>query len=357
MKKLLKYLMGLLMFFGIIFNVSAETIPIDSNIISIQSIIENFNNTTTVQSLNELGTNLSVQLDETNKKINIIGDDKLITSFNYTNEYIEFDNRSFEPTQDNIFEDLEGLFCIAAILEDILIISGYENMTIEAENESALNYEQHGIEFIEESYSFSGKDENGGEWSSSGSYLKYVKISLDKNKIDTLMKEFGIEAEDVNGNHNSWEVETDKKPVVSAREITNTSMVLYADIDPTEDEKDYLCEIYRSETPNGNYEKISFMVHCDGEVGVANDNLNPGTYYYYKAKVTGNNEFGQIISVKTLDKQVTNSTEQNNTNQNSGTTENPKTGISAHASFLLILVLAIVNLRFINKKNTVFKRI
>jgi len=279
---------------------------------------------------------ISAENDQVNKKIKIYVNNELTKYFAYTDEYIKFDIDSSTVTVDNIMDEMNSYRYISAIIQSIFEICGYEGTVLD--NYENLTYEKEGMVLREDTFVYNSDDIN-----LSLAYPAFFQITLNIDKVISLAKNYGVKI----GDDTSI-----IKPMIVTKQITDKSVVLFTSIYEVDKDSTYICDIYRSTLPDKSFEKIISHVNCNDPEGFIDDNLTSGTLYYYKARIVGNNGFGDTISVKTLDTNT-----QNNTNDSSNSVENPKTGINEHTTFLLILALAIINLRFINKKNTTFKKI
>lgn len=361
-KKALGTLWIVAMFLSMITNVYASTL-------TIKSFEEHFTQTETMKSLAELGSAVTTQINETNKTLDIYSEEELVFSLNYGEDYIEYDNRSVVVTEDNYDDSIIAAIFMYNTLETVLDLSGYEDKTVSEETVFDA-YDTYGIQVESEAYSFSGTDENGGSWSADGDYIKYFKVSLDTEKIDALMAKYGIDIEDPT---TPSEEIANLIPRVSATEITENTIKIAPkveyDLDESEEKMVY-CYIYRSNSVDGTYEKISDMaVNCLGSVSVIDEGLKSNTTYYYKAIVDGGKNFGEPIAVTTKGSAVppvtptppVNNTTNNDTNNDTNTTEtpgkkNPETGISYPLVSMLLIMAMSTGVVVYTKKKSIFKQ-
>ena len=180
------FLIGII-FFSSISSVYAKILTIDE--------INNEFKTSFIDEINKLGSNLSSSVDTTNKTLDVYSDSEKMASFKYTDEYIEYDNRSAVVSKETANDDIGTVLYLSGIIQSILNLSGYEDKTISDEDsiDFTTTYDTYGIQMETEHYEYSG-EEDGGTWSMSGDYIKYFKMSFDTDKIDALMDKYGVDA-------------------------------------------------------------------------------------------------------------------------------------------------------------------
>jgi len=330
MKKICCFLFLLMAFFSCSFNVFADTI-------SINDVASEFVNTRYIKAFNEFGADLSMRVDGENNLLNVISENEVGMSFNYTDQYIEFDNRDSEPNEENVSETFGHALSVVGLISSLFNLCGYTDYVIEDFNFD-VTYDEYGIVFESEHFEYSGVDEDGVTWESSGEYLKYFKISLDSEKISKFAEEYGVPIEDD-------EINTEFEnliPNIEASEITSNSVRIYLSVDGYDSEEIPHCYIYRSTSEDGEFEKISnWHYSCIG-IGVGDDDLNSNTTYYYKAQVVGSDKFSEIISVTTL-KDVTVNPEDDDTDLggDNNIEENPGTGTFYLFLFFMIGIISL----------------
>ena len=360
MKKILNYILVSAAFFLGISTANARMLTSEE--------VFNDYNTTFIEPMNSHGAGLTVTNDTTNKKYIISsGTDELLT-FNYNNEYIEYDNRSAVITEDNIEQQVGVMFCYDAMVNTILRLSGYDDKTIKSEEFPYLEdtFEPYGYQVTYEHHDFSGEDENG-PWSMSGEYVKYFKMSFDTDKIDALMNRYGIDKEEYyeykNQNNRDdfyqWLIEN-MNVKIEFDEVTTNSVTLVFTMGSyySEDKVDVLCDIYRSTSENGTYEKItSSPVSCVNNSEYKDTGLNPNTKYYYKTKYADNNRYSNVFGITTLPLTTgTTGTTGANTNKN-GTVKNPETGVFTYTVASLAVILGSVGALLYTRKKNAFKKL
>lgn len=331
-KNVIKLFVISIMFLLTMENVSASTLTIDS-------VSSQFNNSDLVQGLASFQITVKSSVDSTNKTLDIYSDGEKVFSFNYGDDYIEYDNRSAIVTEENWDDDIFIAACLEGIIDSVIKLSGYENKTIS--NYTVNNYDTYGIQLEAEDYSFSSTDQDGSITNTSGSHIKYFKISLDTEKIDALMANYGVDAEEQDPNK---ELINSLTPTLEVKNITENSVTLYPSIPYTNTDPNYTvnCYIYRSNSENGTYEKISdWAVNCLDSVGITDNNLKSGTTYYYKTMVYGGTKFSDIITVTTK----SSISIDNNISSDEDQIENPNTGDNIkYVIISLGLVLAVISI-------------
>lgn len=342
------FLIGII-FFSSISSVYAKILTIDE--------INNEFKTSFIDEINKLGSNLSSSVDTTNKTLDVYSDSEKMASFKYTDEYIEYDNRSAVVSKETANDDIGTVLYLSGIIQSILNLSGYEDKTISDEDsiDFTTTYDTYGIQMETEHYEYSG-EEDGGTWSMSGDYIKYFKMSFDTDKIDALMDKYGVDASTQDPNK---EIIANLTPTLKAKEITENSVTLYPHIPYTNTDPDYkvYCYVYRSTSENGTYEKISDMaVNCLDDVGIVDDELQSNTTYYYKAIVMDETKYSDVLEVTTKSASSIAIDTSTNTNKDD-TKENPQTGVFFPTMTVLIMMIgSIIPLIYVRKKS-VFKKI
>ena len=209
------FLIGIL-FFSTINNVYAKTLTINE-------INDEFK-TSFIDEFNKLGSNLSSSVDPTNKTLDVYSDSEKIVSFKYTDEYIEYDNRSAVVTQETALDDMGTMLSLGGIINAILNLSGYENRTIPDEDKIDFTntYDTYGLQIEAEHFEYSG-EENGGTWSTSGDFIKYFKMSFDTDKIDALMDKYGIDKDGTKYSNPSEVTPKSQTTITKPSSDTNTN--------------------------------------------------------------------------------------------------------------------------------------
>ncbi len=322
MKKILKKLGGTILvgisLFTITSKVSAKTLTLDE-------VSTAFNKTKFVETFKELGINLSSKVDQ--DKIDIYIDDTKKLSINHESDYLEFDNHDTVLTKENYEEktqdELIKALAVDGIMEAIITASGHTDKFIDGDSDYSNTFDNYGLQLELQNLSIE-ETENDSHFKLDLSYLKYFKMSLDTTKIDALIEKYGIEFSLENANK---ELINNLTPTLEAKNITEDSITLYplVQYDINENRYQLLCNIYRSNSKNGTYEKITKeAVNCTDSVGYVDKNLKSNTTYFYKASLVDGTKYSDILEVKTK----------------APITKNPKTNLSFP---IITIILAIIS--------------
>lgn len=366
MKKELKK-MGVLalttiVLFWPIINVAAKEI-------TIKDVSSEFVKSDMVEILKEPDKDITASLEEEAQTLNIYSGQQKIITFKYTDEYIEYDNRQAEITEETAPKDVINAFLIVGMMETILKLSGIDTQKLpDIEDENFTDtYDTYGLEFETEPYSFSGTDESGN-WSVKGDFIRYFKISLDSEKIEALIEKYGT----TDSQGPSKDLIASLTPTLKATNIEEDSVTLYPRLPYNgEDIKEPIyCDIYRATTENGPYEKISAgQVNCLDDVGVIDKNLQSDTVYYYKTKVVDGLNFSDVLKVTTkkatiVEPLLQNPTSNNNSNNQLANDvlkeeeiENPDTGLFLPISAIFLMLLVSILIFAYTRKKSVFKKL
>ena len=357
MKRIINYILISAVFFLGISTANARMLTTEE--------VFNDYNSTFIEPMNSHGAGFTVTNDTANKKYTIYMQNEEVITFNYTNDYIEYDNRNIEITEENMEQGLGVMFCYDAMVNTILRLSGYDDKTIKSDEFPYLEdtFEPYGYQVTYEHHEFSGEDDNG-PWSMSGDYVKYFKMSFDTDKIDALMNRYGIDKEEYYQNQNNenkddfyqWLIENMNVSIefedISTNQVTlKFTMGSYY----SEDKVEILCDIYRSTSENGTYEKITKEpVSCVNGSKYTDTGLSPNTKYYYKTKFADNNRYSNVFGVTTLP--LTTGTTGTDANKN-GTVKNPETGVVTYTVASLAVILGSVGALLYTRKKNAFKKL
>ena len=281
MKKINYILTGLLVFMLMLSNVYAKTLTIDE----VKAELDEF-----IAELGVLGMDITTTIDSENHKLDVYEGTEKTASLNYTDEYIEYEDRDTTLTEEVVDNSLGSFIVISGVLQSIINLSGYEGYELDIDDSVDMStmYNDYGIAAEVEEYEF-----HNGNRTSSGDYIRYLKVSFDTEKIDALMEKYGY---------------TDEEPEISkititASDIKENSITLFPKAEFVQEvDDDYVsrCYIYRSDSENGTFEKISdVLINCSGEVGLGDENLASGVTYYYKATNEDGTVSSEVIKVTT----------------------------------------------------------
>ena len=258
-------------------------------------------------------------------------------------------------SQDDINSDSESLFIIMDnILEAFLVQNGYEKMALPSdfgEGEDfklSINISQAPIKdpFIREGIVLERKGA-----------ISYLKMSLEKDKIDAFVNEKGDK-------YIRSLMET--TPTLASNSVTSSSVSLTPTVEGTYDDNyKAKCYLYRSNQQNDGYSIVSTVDNCLNGATIKDNNLSADTTYYYKIQLVGSNNISEPIAMTTSDSLV--DPDQNVTpdvNPNNNTVidngnvtpdtgkENPNTGTFIPSVILSLFAIGSVGtLIYTNNKN------
>lgn len=341
-----------LVLFGMIFFLFIGSVY--AKMLSIDEVNTSFK-TNFIDVFNQLGGNISSKVDTTNKVLDIYSEDVKFMSLKYTDEYIEYDNRDAIVSKDTAGSNFGAILFVDGLMRSIFKLSGYENKDISSDQDIDFKntYDTYGIQMETEHYQYSG-EEDGGTWSMEGDYLKYFKMSFDTDKIKALIEKYGVDLEESDPNK---EIVSNLIPTLESKDVAANSVTLYPHVSYINTDSNYkvYCYIYRSESEDGEYQKVSDVaVSCLDGVGLTDENLKSNTTYYYKALVDGGTKYSDILKVTTSGNESVVSEEK--VSKDSESFENPKTGvIISIVSVLVIMIGSIVSLVYAKKKSEMKK--
>ncbi len=326
------FLIGIILFSGIS-SVYAETL-------TMQNIDTEFKKVF-VDELNKLGSSITTTINTNDKTYVVSSNGENMATFKYGDDYIEFDNRNNKPTQDNIDENFGPFLCVGGLIQSMINLSGITNKTIEDDSVNFTDYDTYGLLLETEEYYFEGSSEDGSSWSMGGDYVTYFKMSFDTEKIKALINQYGT---DLSTDDSDDSIIKSLVPTLKASNVTENSVTLYPHVPYTSSQ--VYCDIYRSNSADGNYEKISDMaINCIDVVGLIDDDLKSNTTYYYKATVAGGTKYSDVLKVTTKGAKSSNDP------------SNPKTGAFFNIIIALIIMLGSVCTIVYVRRKSVFKKI
>lgn len=258
---------------------------------------------------------LDMVVDSTNHKINVMDGENVFISFDYTNEYIVFnDNTNLDTlTYEESEKNFSAFICIIYLYNSFAKLSGYNYNDIELPDGVDLDYETYGFEVDTEKIEVTKDGQR-----ISGDFIKHFKFSLDTVTIEKLANDYGT-------TNNTSDV---LKPTLSLIKTGKNSVTFNISMDNSDITKTYSCYIYRSTELNGTYNKISEdTFNLSKSMDIMDTNLETNTTYYYKAVLKDGTEFSNILTAKTL--------------EGGEIVVNPNTGIGQQ--LLLILVTLITS--------------
>ena len=193
-KKIITLLLIGLTFFSSIGSINAEATIL--NIEEIDPIFKkNYKKT--------VGSEITTQIDNTNKKYKITGKDgEEGLSFTIGEDYIEYvDNTTLEGKPEEAIKSMATLIVIGNMIQTLIDASGIEGKTLSDKFDMNIlktdeSYNKYGLKIITEHYENKTESETLKS-NVSYDYIKYFKMSLNTEKIQALMNTYGVEKEEV----------------------------------------------------------------------------------------------------------------------------------------------------------------
>lgn len=318
MKKLLVFI---LFFILCITVVNAETITIDE-------IASEYSNASIIKYLNEADSTLEIHAYNNieKNKLQILTGNSVAFSMKYTDEYILYDNTNGKINKYNIDSEYAKSIWIEEVIETVLNI--VSNNTVSLSDTYNGTYEEYGLDLVIGNYSI--EEENS---IINGTYIKYFKISLDKDKINKLIEL--LKPKEIVVNENILDKFT---PSINIFNITSKSVDITASI-PSFSGNEATCSIYRSSGIE--YTKIG-EVKADGKTIFQDTNIEEGKTYHYKVLINTTSNYSSVTEVMIPHKGVT---------PDDGT--NPQTG--TFINVLGILLLSIIGIFILTYSKNKFK--
>lgn len=187
MKKIRNLILTLMLMFVGIVGINAATL-------NIEDVSRKFDEL--IQEYDFLETTITSKVNTTDKHLDIYSDEEKIFSMIYGEDYIEYSNRSVEITKENCMDGVLDYIWIGNVINSVFELSGYTDKTLKEDVDYTNTYDIYGIQLESEKFDFSESDGNGNSSSMSGDFVRYVKISLDTEKIDALMARYGTDIEE-----------------------------------------------------------------------------------------------------------------------------------------------------------------
>lgn len=308
MKKIFNLVLCLLMLISF---TNIAKIFAEEETLSVQDVVNHYMDTNYMQGIlqanqiEEYEENLHLEIDETNHKINIINHEDVLVSFDYTDEYIAYNGIVPEITEDfdsneAAFDDYDAFKYAKGFLISIFDLMGYTELdeNLEEEEYDEEFYNQYGWLQTYDELTLPGEDEPD-------EYLKEIRVSLNKAKIQALLDTYGTQREDY--------IKT-FSPLVETPEIKviKKNATLY--ISWEDDYRAYRYVLYRSDKKDGKYTSVASYWRDDetDEVNLSytDRNVKYGNPYYYKLLSIGdyNREYSTIKGKTFIPQQVMNVT-------------------------------------------------
>ncbi len=295
MKKIFKLFLCLLMLVSF---TNITKVLGEEDYVSVDDVVENFSKTNFMEALliqarrENPDAELKLNYDKDNHKIEILDDDdSVLLTFVYTDEVI-----SLFGTAPKTADDVDlGLILGQTIYFQNMVYAvfdtmGYSDKDVEINDEEIdINEEffnEYGVLFETEDYEF----EDG---SVSGSYIKELRVSLNKEKIANLIEEFGVDRPD-------YVAMTQlQKPEVT---VTKKGSILILNWDEDDNADKFI--VYRTDKKGGTYKKVA-KVTTNRYV---DRNVTYGKTYYYQVRAIGLGEkkYSNEVKYKLVPLKVTN---------------------------------------------------
>ncbi len=272
-------------------------------------------------------TFLPLSNDSVNKQFIVTYSDDTIFSYPYEDDYLEYESEDIPNTCADFNDIFYNTFSLTLIMAGAYNAAGctdeqFYNIITWISDEKFNDYDKYGI-FVEKK-DFELKEDDS---SCSGTYLTYLKMSFDKEKIQNAIKDFGNTE---NPNYGYDDFNEEFIPDISFGTISADYITIAANVFEIYDSDEIKkCSIYRSESENGEYTLIG-TVACDGSNYLYDEDVVKGKKYFYKASVVGSNKLSEAYSATAVTAKSTPG-------------DNPETGASIAyvlGSLFLVLIFA-----------------
>lgn len=147
-------------------------------------------------------------VDETNKTLDFYVGTNKIATIKYTDDYIEYENRTAVVNKETADEYFLTNAFVVATMQSMFDLSGNERKTINFEEDYSETYDTYGIILDSEHYEFT-TEEDGTTSSSKGEFVKYLKMSFDTDKITELINKYGEDLPDNSTTPGGFEIPED----------------------------------------------------------------------------------------------------------------------------------------------------
>lgn len=342
-----------------------KNVNVYASILTVDNVSKQFDQSSLIQEINQFGRIVTSKVNTIDKTLDIYSDGEKFFSFTYGDDYIEYNNRSADVTEENCSEDTFTVYWLYGVMQSVFNLSGYNDKIVDFNESYVDTYDSYGIQFETEQYNFSGNYEDGSSYKISGLFFKYFKISLDTEKIDSLITKYGQDVKEQDANKEFIKLVIDSRiaswrPTLEVKDIKEDSATLYPSIINYNGDEQYdvNCYIYRSDSENGTYEKISDRaINCFGSVGVVDEGLKSNTTYYYKTIIDGGTVYSKPLKVTTNSISTTTTTNNNDNNNQDSIIKNPETGDTFYIITITLVLLGSIVLMIFAKKKSLFKQI
>ncbi len=330
---------------------------VNAESLTINDIATKFNSSLEVLGLKFVAsTNIKAQDNSSSHTLDVYNGENKIASFPYDDSHLEFTNNNV--TKDNYDSQVLNPIIIYILTGAVLDLSEAENgISLKNFSNTVNDYDTYGFYLELDSLNTSANMNVNGQVSP---YVKSFKISLDKEKIKTLIKK----VKDTQSEEPMFSsilavtlgteevTENSIKLKVSMPEIYATAFSVLSANDK--------CNIYRSNSADGTYEKITTEdLDCTKANTFEDKNLNKNVTYYYKVQIDGKKNYSDTLVVTTSN--TVRASVPVSSNSESGSKEeikeNPDTGSTIpYIAGSILVIGSIALIVYANKKNH-FKQI
>lgn len=296
---------------------------VDARTLTIQEITTGFMDSAIIKEINasaEENQKISIANNTDNNSIDIYIGDNVHRSYSYLDGAISHEDTR-EINTENANDQLADIIFYYGLVDSVITKSGFDFQRVnEVPSDFVWDYQAYNLYLETEKYDF-----GGGQ---SGDFLREFKVGFDTDKITAFVNAVGLKEEDN---------VKDLVPAIKVTKKTKNSVTLSVFV--ADNSKERFCYIYKSETKDGEYEKLSEMaVSCSKTItSYIDEDIYPNKTYYYKSMVLGGEKFSNIVKVSTYDKVV-----------------NPDTGNNQIIPLLIGFIISMVAL-FIFHKNSGIK--
>lgn len=333
-----------------------------AKMLTIEEVNTEFNNSSVVEYLNQSGNNITSKIDSSTKLFNIYNNEEQIFSFKYTDSFISYEvlAKSRIAICDNE-SILNASYWTEGVIEAIIKASGFNNKDISLNADYTNTFDEYGLLY--------DKKDCSEEASSFNSYVNSFRMSFDTDKITALV-----------GKYATSNLTPEAKlllnaiPTLKAQDVTEKSVVLYPNVDLTDIKLKAYCHIYRAESENGEYKRItSKPMGCTSWAGYQDNDLEGSKDYFYKAVVILGDKEGKpsnIVKVTTeydinsflfpsnnVAKDTSVTQEKNESKTEEVGIENPKTGVNIPVVVIILMGILGVSILIYTKRHNVIRKL
>ena len=138
---------------------------------------------------------------------------------------------------------------------------------------------------------------------------------------------------------------------ITSNSITLQPFIIFAS---SKDNYKIYCNIYRSTSQDGPYEKITKEpLVCSNLETYTDTGLKSNTTYYYKTKILQSNKYSDAYAITTKEEDAAAAT---NT-KNGDTVKNPETGVVTYTVASLAVIIASIGALLYTRKKNAFKKL